>query len=229
MSIRLAIVDDYEVVVRGLVEMLRTHAEDLEVLSVSATPVDRDVDIALIDPLARGPESSRRPDLEALLADPRVGRVVVYSWNTDRARAEDALERGAAAYLSKTISAQELAAALRKVHAGEQVAEGLDDEASAPTASDGSWPGREEGLTAREAEVIALITQGLSNQEIAERATLSINSVKSYIRTSYRKMGVTSRTNAVLWGLDHGFSPDRVRVPRDVEATDPSRAEPTAD
>jgi DNA-binding CsgD family transcriptional regulator len=36
--------------------------------------------------------------------------------------------------------------------------------------------------------------------------------VKSYIRTSYRKMGVTSRTNAVLWGLEHGFSPDRIRI-----------------
>ena len=76
----------------------------------------------------------------------------------------------------------------------------------------GDWPGRAEGLTAREAEVIALITQGLSNAEIAERASLSINSVKSYIRTSYRKMGVTSRTNAVLWGLEHGFSPDRIRI-----------------
>ncbi len=76
----------------------------------------------------------------------------------------------------------------------------------------GDWPGREEGLTARESEVIALITQGLSNAEIALEATLSINSVKTYIRTAYRKMGVLSRTNAVLWGLDHGFAPDRVRI-----------------
>ena len=209
MPIRLAIVDDYEVVVRGLVEMLRPHAQDLEVLPDSATPVDRQVDIALIDPSARAPEGDGRPDLDALLADPRVGRVVVYSWETDRALAEDALERGAAAYLSKTISAEDLVVALRRVHAGEQVAEGLDDGTPAPSLDGESWPGREEGLTAREAEVIALITQGLSNLEIAERANLSINSVKSYIRTSYRKMGVTSRTNAVLWGLDHGFAPKR--------------------
>ena len=61
--------------------------------------------------------------------------------------------------------------------------------------------------------MVALITQGLSNAEIAVRASLSINSVKTYIRSSYRKMGVSSRTNAVLWGLEHGFTPDRVRVP----------------
>jgi DNA-binding CsgD family transcriptional regulator len=76
----------------------------------------------------------------------------------------------------------------------------------------GDWPGREEGLTPRESEVLALITQGMSNSEILERTRLSINSVKSYIRSCYRKIGVTSRSRAVLWGVDHGFQPDRIRV-----------------
>ena len=57
-----------------------------------------------------------------------------------------------------------------------------------------------------------LITQGLSNQEIAERSYLSINSVKTYIRTAYRKIGVTRRAQAVAWGMRHGFEPDRLRV-----------------
>ena len=77
--------------------------------------------------------------------------------------------------------------------------------------SNGEWPGREAGLTAREAEVLALITQGLSNQEIAERSYLSINSVKTYIRTAYRKVGVTRRAQAVVWGMQHGLAPDRTR------------------
>jgi DNA-binding CsgD family transcriptional regulator len=101
------------------------------------------------------------------------------------------------------------------VHGADGVVDGRANGSSHSDAQAG-WPGRDAGLTAREAEVIALITQGLSNQEIAEHASLSINSVKSYIRTSYRKMGVTSRTNAVLWGLDHGFSPER--------RTDPSQS-----
>ena len=73
-------------------------------------------------------------------------------------------------------------------------------------------PGREAGLTAREAEVLALITQGLSNQEIAQRSYLSINSVKTYIRTAYRKIGVERRAQAVVWGMQHGFEPDRTRI-----------------
>ncbi|MEJ7704868.1 MAG: LuxR C-terminal-related transcriptional regulator [Geodermatophilaceae bacterium] len=69
----------------------------------------------------------------------------------------------------------------------------------------------------RESEIIALITQGLSNQDIADRAFLSINTIKSYIRSSYRKMNVTTRSQAVLWGIDHGFRPDYVRIREPAE------------
>lgn len=69
------------------------------------------------------------------------------------------------------------------------------------------WLGYDEGLTRRESEIIALIAQGLSNQQIADQTFLSINSVKSYIRTAYRKMEVVSRSQAVLWGVRHGFVP----------------------
>jgi DNA-binding CsgD family transcriptional regulator len=59
--------------------------------------------------------------------------------------------------------------------------------------------------------VVALICQGLSNQEIAERAFISINSVKTYIRSAYRKMGVQRRTQAVLWARERGFLPSTER------------------
>jgi DNA-binding NarL/FixJ family response regulator len=59
--------------------------------------------------------------------------------------------------------------------------------------------------------VLSLITQGYSNNDIVETTMLSINSIKSYIRSCYRKIGVTSRSRAILWGIDHGFKPDRVR------------------
>jgi two-component system, NarL family, response regulator LiaR len=90
------------------------------------------------------------------------------------------------------------------VHAGETVTPGrlrLADERE-----HGDWPGREVALSARESEVIALIARGLSNQEIADRAYLSINSVKTYIRSAYRKIEVTSRSQAVLWALAHGLA-----------------------
>ena len=62
------------------------------------------------------------------------------------------------------------------------------------------------------APAISLITMGLSNQEIAERTMLSLNSIKSYIRSAYRKIDVDSRSKAVLWGIAHGLRADRIRV-----------------
>ena len=61
------------------------------------------------------------------------------------------------------------------------------------------------GLTGREIEVLALIGEGLTNQEIADRVFISINSVKTYIRSAYRKIGVNSRSQAAVWGLQHGI------------------------
>ena len=76
----------------------------------------------------------------------------------------------------------------------------------------GDWPGRSAGLSPREAEVLALISRGLSNQEIADRAHVSINSIKTYIRSAYRKIGVERRTQAVLWAIANGFEPDTERT-----------------
>jgi DNA-binding CsgD family transcriptional regulator len=75
----------------------------------------------------------------------------------------------------------------------------------------GDWPGRSAGLSSREAEVLALIARGLTNLEVAERAHLSINSIKSYIRSAYRKIGVQRRPQAILWALENGFVPDKER------------------
>jgi DNA-binding CsgD family transcriptional regulator len=74
------------------------------------------------------------------------------------------------------------------------------------------WPGRTEGLSDRESEVLALITQGKSNADVARLTYLSPNTVKSYIRSIYRKINAGSRTQAVLWGVQHGFTPDHHRI-----------------
>lgn len=60
-------------------------------------------------------------------------------------------------------------------------------------------------LSVRERQVVTLIAHGLSNQEIAEELFLSINSVKTYVRSAYRRIGVTRRSQAVVWGLTHGL------------------------
>jgi DNA-binding NarL/FixJ family response regulator len=76
---------------------------------------------------------------------------------------------------------------------------------SAPVAVLSPRLGESAGLTPREVDVLTLITQGLSNQEIAEQSYLSINSVKTYIRSAYRRIGATSRSQAVVWCVRHGF------------------------
>jgi DNA-binding NarL/FixJ family response regulator len=208
--ITVALVNDYDVVLAGLARMLDHYRDRALIVEIDANePVAEVVDVVLYDSFAQ-PESDR-DEVATLVANPRSRRVVVYSWNLHPHLIENARRQGAHGYLSKTLSARELVAALEAVHAGEVVI-------SAPPPRRGrsavglDWPGRTEGLTDRESEVLALITQGMSNAEIAELTFLSPNTVKSYIRTVYRKIGVGSRTQAVLWGVAHGFSPDRNRI-----------------
>jgi DNA-binding NarL/FixJ family response regulator len=60
-------------------------------------------------------------------------------------------------------------------------------------------------LSARERDVLELVASGLSNQEIAESLYVSNNTVKTYIRTAYRKIGAERRSQAVLWAIQHGL------------------------
>jgi DNA-binding NarL/FixJ family response regulator len=68
--------------------------------------------------------------------------------------------------------------------------------------------GADIGLTSREVEVLTLIAQGRTNREIAETLYLSPNSIKTYVRTAYRKIGATSRSQAVGWAIRNGFPVD---------------------
>ena len=136
--------------------------------------------------------------------------MAVYTWNFQPALVEQARRQGATGYLSKTLPAHELVTAIEAIADGKVVIS--DPPGRSRSALGLDWPGRTEGLTDREAEVLALITQGRSNREIAQVMYLSINTVKTYIRSAYRKIGVTGRSHAMLWGLDHGFQPDHHRI-----------------
>lgn len=206
-----AIVNDYELVVAGVAAVLEPFADRVEVVELdSSVPVISKVDVILYDTF--GAVQGDRLDLEDLVRDGQA-KVIVFSWNLQPELIRQALQRGASGYLSKSLSGEEIVDSIERVCSGEAVVPAETAEAQAPEhQAGGSWPGQARGLTAREAEVIALITQGLSNQEIADRSYLSINSIKTYIRTAYRKMGVTRRSQAVLWGVANGFEPRAVRV-----------------
>jgi DNA-binding NarL/FixJ family response regulator len=206
--VRVALVNDYELVVVGVAALLEKFRDRVEVVEIDSNlPVVRDVDVILYDTF--GQVQGRGVDVDSLV-DGGSAKVVIYSWNLHGRLVQESFEAGVAGYLSKGIDAEELVAAIERIHAGETIKP--ESGGTATPRPESAWPGREHGLTAREAEIIALITQGLSNQEIAERSYLSINSVKTYIRTAYRKIGVERRSQAVLWGIKHGFEPDVLRV-----------------
>ncbi len=216
--IRVALVNDYEIVLRGLASMLNEFPDWVEIVELdSNTEPRRQVDIALFDSFAAQTESGEPSDQVAeLVRNPGIGHVAVYTWNLSRGLASSAARAGAHGYLAKSMTAPELIDALVRIQRGDKVMSKLasHDEAAPHdyTVRVGDWPGRSHNLTPRESEVIALITQGLSNNEIAAQGHLSINSVKSYIRSAYRKMGVTRRSQAVLWGVKNGFTPNHRRL-----------------
>lgn len=208
MVIRVALVNDDEVVVRGLDAMMRSYSHRIEVVElVAGKPVVQPVDVALYDTFGMG--QGNGPAVHRLVESPQVRQVAVYTWNFQPWLTRETLALGVKGYLSKSLPASKLVEALVAVAAGKVV---VSPSAGRSALVGGDWPGREEGLTAREAEVLSLITMGLSNQEIAERTLLSLNSIKSYIRSAYRKIDVDSRSKAVLWGIAHGLRADRLRV-----------------
>lgn len=209
--IKVAIVDDYDVVVMGVANMLDPYRDRVVVTELDSNEAVEDgVDIALYDSFAQ-PESDQA-EIATLIASPRARRVVVYTWNFHPDLVDSARRHGVHGYLSKTLPARELVAALEAVHAGATIFSEPPPRVRSAVGQD--WPGRGEGLSDRESEILALITQGKSNGEVATLTYLSPNTVKSYIRTIYRKIDVGSRTQAVLWGVDHGFTPDHHRIAR---------------
>ena len=209
--VRIALVNDYDVVVAGVARMLDAYADRVFVAELDTNEgVEDVVDVVLYDNFAQ-PEADR-DEVDTLVANPRAAKVAIYTWNFQPHLVESARAKGVRGYLSKALPARDLVTAIERVHAGEVVVSDTPPRARVSPGLD--WPGRQEGLTDRESEILALVTQGMSNAQVAELTFLSPNTVKSYIRTIYRKIAVESRTQAVLWGVRHGFSPDHHRIER---------------
>ena len=207
--ITVALVDDYDVVVIGVANILGQYPDRVVIAEIDTNqPLVDDVDIVLYDSFAQ-PESDHE-EIKVLVDNPRAHQVVVYTWNFHPDLIDQARQQGVRGYLSKSLPADDLICALEAVHAGEVVISEPPPRARPASGSD--WPGRGTGLSDREAEVLALITQGKSNAEIAGLMYLSINTVKSYVRSVYRKINVETRTQAAVWGVDNGFKPDHRRI-----------------
>src|SRR6266498_2445467 len=110
------------------------------------------------------------------------------------------MDAGVAGYLDKKLRASDLIAAIRRAACGEFLFEKAQFERARRWREEVSQ--RWENLSAREQEVLKLLTEGLDNQSISNLIEIKINTVEKHLENVYRKLGVTSRTEAVHWWVE---------------------------
>ncbi|MBS4728842.1 response regulator transcription factor [Mycobacterium sp. SM1] len=212
--VRLVLVDDHEMVIEGLKAMLAAFGDRVQVIGQAVgaeraiSVIDRlDPDIVLCDVRMQGCSGL---DLCRALRERNPHRkVVMLSVYDDEQYLFQALRVGARGYLLKSVSSDELVRQLELVRDGETVIDPGMAARAADTAArlqrDEFWPGARQGLTQRESEILACIVSGLSNRGIANRLVIGEETVKSHLRSIYRKLGVSDRTGAVATALREGI------------------------
>jgi DNA-binding NarL/FixJ family response regulator len=216
-AIRVLVADDQRVVREGLatllgllagVEVVGTAADGDEALALA---IKLRPDVVLMDlrmPRCDGIEATRR------LRDHDTGiKVLVLTTYADDRSVIDALRAGARGYLTKDAGAAEIHQALQRVIGGQAAIDPavqhhvLNAIATSPDATSADRaPAYPDGLTQREADVLALIAQGLSNTEIAGQLIISETTVKSHINHLFAKTGVRDRAQAVTYAYHHGLT-----------------------
>ncbi|MDM8084441.1 response regulator transcription factor [Cellulomonas cellasea] len=203
--VRLLLADDHPVVRAGLRAVLETEP-GFEVVAEATTAeeaVERaahgDVDVVLMD-LQFGAGMHGTQATAQITAQPGGPRVLVLTTYDTDADILAAIEAGATGYLLKDAPPEELAAAVRTAAAGRSalapaIAMRLMDRVRAPGGV----------LSPRETEVLQLVAEGLSNQQISQRLFLSQATVKSHLVHIYTKLGVDSRTAAVAVATQRGI------------------------
>lgn len=216
--LRITLVDDSDLAAAGLRTLLAPYADRVAVVdNRDALAAPDAIDVVLYEPMGQTSMSrSLLRDLQAMSA----AQAAVFSW----AGPDQLPATPANPHLAKTLTASQIVVSVERLVEGRfesapvsrrivaapvaepEVVEPVVERAREVVAH---YDHIDVGLTPREAEIVGLIVSGLSNREIGERLQLSINSVKTYIRSAYRKMGVERRTQAVLWGLDNGIDAER--------------------
>ncbi len=216
--LRITLVDDSDLAAAGLRTLLAPYADRVAFVdNRDALAAPEDLDVVLYEPMGQTSMSrSLLRDLQAMSA----AQAAVFSW----AGPDQLPATPANPHLAKTLTASQIVVSVERLVEGRfesapvsariVMAPPVEPEVPEVTETQAHdvvrhLDAEDVGLTPRECEIVGLIVSGLSNREIGERLQLSINSVKTYIRSAYRKMGVERRTQAVLWGLDNGI--DAVR------------------
>ncbi len=208
-KIRVMLVDDHDMVRRGLMVLLSSFS-DIEIV---ANVNDGDQAIALC----------KRGDIDVVLMDmimPRVDgvtatgqinqlcpdvKVIALTSFGDEETVQAALKAGAIGYLLKNVGGEELANAIRRASEGQSTL--APEAAQVLIRATTRPPTIGHDLTDREREVLALMIEGLSNREIAERLVISSSTVKNHVSNILSKLGTISRTQAVALAVENRIIP----------------------
>jgi NarL family two-component system response regulator LiaR len=201
--IRVLLVDDHAVVRSGLSAFLLAF-DDLELVGEASDGQDAlrlcsqlKPDVVLMDLVMPGMDGAQAT--RAIRARCPQVQVVALTSFKENDLVQGALEAGAIGYLIKNVSADELAAAIRNAHAGRATLAPEAAEVLIQAARQAPQPGFD--LTPRELEVLALLVEGLSNPDIAQRLVVSRSTVKFHVSSILSKLGAANRTEAVSMAI----------------------------
>jgi NarL family two-component system response regulator LiaR len=212
-TIRIALVNDYEIVLAGLRSLLSNQAPNIRVveLDVRRRPV-QPVDVTLLDTYGEVNKLGER--IRSLASDRSNGAIVVFSFSDHPQAVRDALDAGAKGFISKAAPSRDIIDAVVAAAHHDQV---VSIRRSRHTLIDDAlhWPGREIGLTERESELLALLPTGMT-------LYVSDNTVKTQLRSLYRKLKVRNRAQAAALA-SQGFVGDHQMLiaPSDQPANSP--------
>ncbi|MGW6458755.1 response regulator [Streptomyces sp. NPDC055078] len=209
-TVRVLLVDDHQVVRRGLRTFLEIQ-DDIEVVGEAADGAEGVAraeelkpDVVLMD--VRMPGTDGIEALRKLRALDNPAKVLIVTSFTEQRTVIPALRAGASGYVYKDIDPEALAGAIRSVHAGHVLLQPEVACALLTQEEQTSGPGRGSTLTEREREVLGLIADGRSNREIARALVLSEKTVKTHVSNILMKLDLADRTQAALWAVRHGLT-----------------------
>jgi DNA-binding NarL/FixJ family response regulator len=197
LPVSVAVVNDYELIVAGVAQMLSSFPDQLLVREriVMGDAIGADIEVALYDTYGR--VGIAEPALRSLIARPEIKRVAVFTFDLSAAVIADARAAGAAGIVAKSLSGPDIADAIVRIADGEDVyATGTS---SRPASDELAWPGKADGLTARESQVMVLAAEGLSNREIGAALYLSSETVKDHLHRVFTKVGLKNRAQAASY------------------------------
>lgn len=205
--IKVLLIDDHEMVRLGVSSYLSIQ-EDIEVVGEAENgfigyqkALELRPDVILMDLVMDemdGIESTQK-----ILLEWKEAKILIVTSFIDDEKVYPAIEAGASGYLLKTSSASEIAEAIRKTVKGEKVLEPEVTTKMMAHMTKKHIPELYEDLTNRENEVLQLIAQGRSNQEIADELYITLKTVKTHVSNILSKLQVDDRTQAAIYAFKH--------------------------